>query len=154
MIEKNKIVSLAEEAIADSNLFIVDITVSISNKIVVLVDCESGLSIADCVRVSRFIETSLDREVEDYDLDVSSPGIGQAFKVIGQYKKAIGRNVEVVTLDNTTYCGTLVSVNSTEFALEIEEKIKLEGEKKKQLVKRTYPFTFDSVRSACEKFKF
>jgi len=154
MIEKNRIISLAEEAIADSHIFLVDVTVSASNKIVVLVDCESGLSIADCIRVSRFIESSLDREIEDFDMDVSSPGIGQPFKVIGQYKKAIGRNVEVIVSESKTYCGTLTSVTPTDFTLEVEEKVKLEGEKKKQLVKNTYTFAFDSIRTACEKFKF
>jgi ribosome maturation factor RimP len=154
MIEKNRIIFLAEEAIADSNIFLVDVTVSASNKIVVLIDCEGGLSIADCIRVSRFIESSLDREVEDFDMDVSSPGIGEAFKVIGQYKKAIGRNVEVITSDDKIFCGTLLSVTPTDFSLEVEEKVKLEGQKKKQLVKNTYTFAYDSVRTVCEKFKF
>jgi ribosome maturation factor RimP len=154
MIEKDKIILLAEEAIADSHIFLVDVSVSASNKIIVLVDCESGLSIADCVRVSRFIESSLDRETEDFDLDVSSPGIGQTFKVLGQYRKAISRNVEVITNDDKTYSGTLLSVTPFDFTLEVEEKVKAEGQKKKQLVKNNYTFAFDSVRTTCEKFKF
>lgn len=154
MIEKNKVAALVEEAIADSNIFLVDVTVNAGNKIIVLADSLDGLSIDDCVRINRFIEANLDREAEDYELEVSSPGIGQNFKVIGQYRKAINRTLEVGLVDGRSYTGLLSEVSLTGIDLEVEEKVKLDGQKKKQVVKNKYTLTFDNIRSAREKLKF
>ncbi len=154
MIEKNKVIALVEEAIADSNIFLVDVSVGAGNKIIILADSLDGLSIDDCVRINRFIEANIDREIEDYELEVSSPGIGQDFKVIGQYRKAINRTVEVNLIDGRSYTGILSEVNLTGIDLEVEEKVKLEGQKKKQVVQNKYSLAFESIRSAREKIKF
>lgn len=154
MIEKDKVIALVEEAIADSNIFLVDVSVGAGNKIAILADSLDGLSIDDCVRINRFIEANLDREIEDYELEVSSPGIGQNFKVIGQYKKAINRTVEVSLIDGRSYTGILSEVNLTGIDLEVEEKVKQEGQKKKQVLQNKYSLAFESIRSAREKIKF
>jgi ribosome maturation factor RimP len=154
MIEKNKVIALVEEAIADSNIFLVDVSVGAGNKIIILADSLDGLSIDDCVRINRFIEANLDREIEDYELEVSSPGIGQNFKVVGQYRKAINRTVEVSLIDGRSYTGILSEVNLTGIDLEVEEKVKQEGQKKKQVVQNKYSLAFESIRSAREKIKF
>jgi ribosome maturation factor RimP len=154
MIEKNKVIALVEEVIADSNIFLVDVSVGAGNKIIILADSLDGLSIDDCVRINRFIEANIDREIEDYELEVSSPGIGQNFKVIGQYRKAINRTVEVNLIDGRSYTGILSEVNLTGIDLEVEEKVKLEGQKKKQVVQNKYSLAFESIRSAREKIKF
>ena len=101
MINKEKIHSIVNELIEDTDLFLVEIKVSSSNKIDVYVDGKNGITIKQCVEISRAIEGSLDRDTEDFDLQVSSPGIDSAFKVKEQYIKSIGKNVEVLLKDET-----------------------------------------------------
>ena len=74
-----------------------DVIVGVDDKIVVEIDHADGVWIEDCVELSRFIEAHLDREKEDYELEVGSAGIGQPFKVLQQYLVHIGDDVEVIT---------------------------------------------------------
>ena len=76
--------------------FIVEITVKPGNKIIVSIDSFTGIAIDDCVAISRSIEANFDRDIEDYELEVSSAGLTQPFKVFQQYQKNIGKNVEIL----------------------------------------------------------
>ena len=96
MMDTAKIRALAEERLAGSDLFVVDVTCSPANEVEVLVDSDSSVAIEDCVELSRAIEASLDRDVEDFALTVSSAGIGQPLRMLRQYRRLIGRPVEVV----------------------------------------------------------
>ena len=96
MIEKANIEHMVKEKL-DESMFLVDITVSDRNVIHVFVDSYNGLTIDQCVAISRHIEHSLDRDEEDFELQVSSPGLTESFKVKEQYKKYEGREIEVVT---------------------------------------------------------
>ena len=99
MITKETVASFIAPLLEDSDLFIVDIQVNPGNAIEVLVDKDSGLTIDDCKKVSRAVEGSLDREVEDFSLEVSSPGVGKPLLVKRQYFKNVGRNVAIKTID-------------------------------------------------------
>jgi ribosome maturation factor RimP len=134
MISKSYIEDLVKEKIADTEYFIVDIIVSSSNQIRVEIDGDKGVNIDDCVQISRHIEGNLDREVEDFELTVSSAGMDQPFKILRQYQRYLGREVQVKTTGGEVLKGLLKSADETEVILETTQRKKLEGKKKKQLI--------------------
>lgn len=118
MIKKQTIIDLIESHFEGTDKFIVDIKVLAGNKIEVYIDAPNHIVIADCVALSRFIEENLDREKEDYELQVSSPGATESFKVLPQYKKYIGTKVSVKTTEGVKHEGILMSANENEFVIE------------------------------------
>ena len=136
---------MVEEKIAEMNYFIVDVNVSSSNNIRVEIDGDKGVNINDCVAISRHIESSLDREEEDFELTVSSAGMDQPFKILRQYQRYLGREVEVKVKGGEKLKGKLLSANEEKVELEIVEKKKLEGKKKKQLVTEQRIVPMDQV---------
>lgn len=146
MIEKKQLIEIVENEIATTDLFLVEVNVSVANAITVMIDSMQGVPISTCIELSRAIEQHFDREVEDFELSVMSAGIGQPFQVIEQYHKNVGREVEVLTNEGNKHTGKLINVDTKEITLEIEEKIKLEGKKKKQLVLNTYNFAFENIK--------
>jgi len=145
MISQSKILALIEGPMADEKFFVVSLDVNQSNKIRLLIDSIKGVQIDDCVRVSRVIEKGLDREIEDFELEVSSPGLDTPFKVKEQYTKNIGHRVEVLLKDGHTYTGQLRSADKTSFCVEIDKKIIQEGKKKKLTVKEEVDFVYEEV---------
>jgi len=139
MITKEKIQILLEEVLSD-DMFIVDITVGTGNSILVSVDSDAGISVGECVQISRHIEGSLDREVEDFSLEVSSPGLSLPLKVLRQYLKNIGREVEVVTKSGEKQKGILKSANTEGFELEFLAKGRVDGKKVEETKVLTYSF--------------
>ena len=153
MIDKNKIVELVEEKLTEDQ-FIVSIDVSPSNQISVLLDSDKGITIRDCVNISRQIEGNLDRESEDFELNVSSSGLGQPFKILRQYKKNIGKEIEVVLKDGRKVEGILKQVDEDGFELETSKKEKVEGKKKKELIVSLIPIKFDEAKTVKNIIKF
>jgi ribosome maturation factor RimP len=149
MIEKQTIVKLAQQRIDELNngTFLVDVNVSAGNKIMVEIDNVSGgVSINDCVSVSRNIEHNLDREAQDFELEVSSPGLTKPFKVMQQYQKNIGKEVKVVLSPIGSKEGTLVSVSDEKIELETTTKVRVEGKKKKELVTTKTEIPFNQIK--------
>ncbi len=147
MIDKTRIIEIIEPQLAADGAFLVDIKVSGDNHIGVDIDSEKGVSIDYCVLISKLIESHFDREVEDYSLEVASAGIGLPFKVLRQYLKHIGNDVEVKAKNGMKYIGTLKSADSEGFTVEIEELVKPEGAKRKQLVAKDITFEYSLVKS-------
>lgn len=147
MIAREKILELVSEVLKD-RMFLVDVRVSATNAIHVEIDSYEGLTIDQCVEMSRHIEGHLDREQEDFELQVSSPGIDQYFKVKEQYLKNIGRELEVTTGESTGFKGKLVEADEKGILLEVTQMEKKEGEKKKQAVTRMVPLVYDEIRKA------
>ncbi|WP_372773755.1 ribosome assembly cofactor RimP [Mangrovibacterium sp.] len=153
MIDKKKIIQLIEDKLTEDQ-FIVDVEISPANQISVLIDGENGISIDHCVAVSRQIEGNLDRESEDFELQVSSAGLGLPFKVLRQYLKNIGREVEVVLKDGQKREGILKHADENGFELETTQKEKIEGKKKKELVTRLLQFSFEQTKTVKNIIKF
>jgi ribosome maturation factor RimP len=108
MISKELITKLVIEAIQDKEgYFLVEVKVSATNSIKVFLDADKAVSIKDCIAVSRHIEKNLDRDSEDFELEVSSPGMDQPFKVFRQYVKNLGRKVKVIEKDGKETEGIL-----------------------------------------------
>ncbi len=139
MIEKNIVIGIVERWLADKEYFLVDVTVSADNCIVVEIDHADGVWIEDCVSLSRFIEDNLDRDKEDFELEVGSAGLGQPFKVPQQYVNHVGKQVEVM-VGGKKYKGVLAAVDGEEFTVVVSERIAVEG--KKRPVKTDVPHTF------------
>ena len=99
MIDRQKVVELANEWLADKEYFLVDVIITKDDKITVEIDHAEGVWIEDCAELSRHIESGLSRDSEDYELEVGSAGLGQPFKVVQQYKNHIGLEVEVLGKD-------------------------------------------------------
>lgn len=146
MIDKNVVKTVVEEWLQDKEYFLVDIEVSTDDRIVVEIDHADGVWIEDCVSLSRFIEGRLNRDEEDYELEVGSAGIGQPFKVEQQYINCIGKNVEVLAADGKKMEGVLKSVDGRQFVVTVSEKQKVEGKKRPQLVEVEKEFSMDEVK--------
>ena len=148
MIDKEKVKSIVEEWLKDKEYFLVDVEINSENKIVVEIDHTDGVWIEDCVELSRFIEDRLDRDAEDFELEVGSAGLGQPFKVVQQYLNHIGKEVEVLDADGKKFKGILKSVNAPMFVLTTQEKVKLEVNKRPQLQDVDHVFCMDDVKYA------
>ncbi len=151
MITIGMIEGLLKPVLEQDNCFLVGVNVSAGNRIVVHIDGPSDISIDYCIRLSRLIEQSLDRETEDFELEVSSPGIGQPFKVKEQYIKAVGRPVEVLTNESKTVKGILKDVDKQTFIVVEEKIVKGEGKKKKkELQILEHRFSFETIKRVKE----
>jgi ribosome maturation factor RimP len=133
MITTLQIKTLFEQWQKDELVFLVDLTVKPGNKITVLIDRIGGLNITDCVELSRFIEGSLDRDKDDFELSVSSPGADAPFKVLKQYQKNIGRNVKIITKNDEIATGKLIKLEGNSIEIEPEK-----GKKNKVAVANTF----------------
>jgi len=123
MITKENIERLIKEKINGTPLFIVEINIKPGNIINVYLDSTEGVTIKDCVEVSRCIEKNFDRDTEDYALEVSSAGLNAPFKVKEQYLKNIGKNVRIKMIDGTIIKGLLKNYTDAQLSLEITKKI-------------------------------
>ena len=99
------------------------------------------------MEVNRHIESQIDREIEDYELEVSSAGLTEPFKVLKQYEKNIGNEVEVLTKAGKKVTGVLVEISETEFVLEIEKTEKPEGAKRKITVTENITFSYEDIKT-------
>lgn len=147
MIDKNVVKGLVEDWLQGREYFLVDVSVSADDRIVVEIDHAEGVWIDDCVGLSRYIEEHLSREEEDYELEVGSAGIGQPFKVLRQYQIHVGRKVEVLTAEGKKLRGELVQADEEAFVVVVSVKEKAEGQKRPKLVDRELRFTYDEVKS-------
>ncbi len=145
MIDKNLVESVVNEWLEGKDYFLVDVTVSADDCIVVTIDHAEGVWIEDCAELSRFIESKLNREDEDYELEVGSAGLGQPFRVRQQYEIHIGEMVETQTRDGHKYQGTLLEVGENGFTMEVEQKVKPEGAKRPRKEMVAMHFTFEEV---------
>jgi ribosome maturation factor RimP len=135
MIEKGNIEAHLSEILAGTGIFLVDVKVDNNKRILVHVDRKEGISIDDCVKVSRALEARLDREQEDFALEVSSPGLDVPLKVPQQYEKSIGKMVSVQFEDNSKILGILKETDEAGILVEIAS-----GKKGVDPEKQKYPF--------------
>lgn len=142
MIDKVALTEFIESQLQDTDLYLVEVTVSPSNEICVEIDSDGSVDIDECVRLTHAIEEAFDREEEDYELEVGSAGLTSPFKVLRQYQKYLGQEVEVLACDGKKYKGMLREANPDNFTIVSEEKVKAEGAKRPSLekVERTFPY--------------
>lgn len=139
MISKSAVETAVNEWLEDKEYFLVEVSVTADNQVIVVIDHAEGVWIEDCADLSRFIESRIDREQEDYELEVGSAGLGYPFKVRRQWEVNIGKPIETQLKDGKKLRGQLTAVNEDTFDITAEEKVRHEGEKrpKKEMVTRT-----------------
>lgn len=142
MIDCKKIAEIATEELSGSDRFVVDCTCSPSNEVELLIDSDTSVSIDDCVELSRAIEARLDRDAEDFSLTIASAGIGSELKLLRQYRKLIGKPVEVLLLSGIKLLAVLEAADEEGITLSYDEKVAVEGRKRKELrhVEKRYAF--------------
>ena len=154
MTESKRIKALVEEWLEGKEYFFVDATVDKENKIVVEIDHKDGVWIEDCCQLSKFIESHLNREEEDFELEVGSAGIGQPFKVLQQYLNSIGQEVELVTCEGKKLVGILINANETGITVSYQEKQKVEGKKRPVMVEVEKNWKYDELKWVKALLKF
>lgn len=138
MIDKKNIENLLVSILENKDVFAVQVKVSAANKITVLLDGEKGVSIDQCAFVSRQIENSLDREKEDFELEVSSFGVGNKLLLPIQYSINIGRTATCTLSDGKILKGKIVHADNEKFQLEIEIKGKKKSENTNEIISINY----------------
>lgn len=145
MIKKEQILKLAEECLEGTNRFITDVNVGKGNQINVFIDGDEGVTIAHCVEVNRHIEKHLDREIEDYELKVSTPGVEQPLVNLRQYSKNYGKPVEITLTDGLVKKGILQAADAEK--LTIAEAVKDKNKKSKKIsAGESFQIPFSSVK--------
>ena len=147
MISKDSIYQSVEEFLASSDYYLVDIKIAPDNRISIEIDSFDGVSLEYCAGLNKHIESQFDREVEDYELEVSSAGLTEPFKVIKQYEKNIGNEVETLTKTGKKTSGILIEVSETEFVLQTERTEKPEGAKRKMTVVENLTFAYEDIKN-------
>jgi len=153
MIDKAKISVLVNEKLTEDQ-FLVDVTISSGNEVHIMVDSDTGISINQIVEISRYVESKLDREAEDFELSVYSAGLTEPFRLIRQYKKNQDKEIEVLLANGQKLNGLLIGVAEQGIDLEITTKEKLEGSKKKELVTRVHHLEYSEIKEAKKVLKF
>ena len=148
MINEKLISNIIQLAISGTDKFLVEVKMRTGNRIMVFVDSDTILTIADCAKLSKFIESHLDRESEDFELSVSSPGIDMPYRNVRQYLKNIGRDVSVVTNDGIKRIGTLVAANQQ--SIELIEVVKI----KKIVTELRHHIEYTDIKETKEIIKF
>ncbi len=146
MIDEALIRKLAEEKMEGTDNYLIDVQILPGNSIVVEIDNDQGVNIDDCASISRHIESKLDRDQEDFEIEVGSVGLTSPFKILRQYQKNIGNEVEVLSKNGIKLHGILTSAEENSFTIEIEKKVKEEGDKRKKLVKEAISFGYDEIK--------
>jgi len=145
MRKKEEIINIVEKAIEEP-VFLVDLQIEKGQKINVFVDTMKGITIDQCKQINRDIEEKLDREKEDFELSVASPGLHMPLKLTKQYIKNIGQQVEVLVNDGRKETGKLLSVDE-EKGVELEVDRQQKEGKKKKWIKETIFIEFEHINS-------
>lgn len=153
-MNESKIRDLVDEALAENeSLYLIDLVISSNNKIQVTVDGDNGVNLSECVRVSRNVEHNLDRDEEDFSLEVTTPDISHPLKIKRQYKKNINRILKVKTeLEN--FEGTLTSVNEEEIELKWKAREPKPIGKGKVTVEKKVTIPYKDIKEAKVKIVF
>ncbi|HBN06801.1 MAG TPA: ribosome assembly cofactor RimP [Bacteroidales bacterium] len=141
MIDKEKVQSVVNQELEGSDLFLVDLKIGKDNKISVFIDGDNGVTIQNCIDLSKQIESNFDREVEDFELSVLSSGIGEPLKLNRQYEKNIGRNIEVITKEGEKIVGELLLVYEEKIVVKIQPKKKKDPIVEKEIL-------FDNIKES------
>lgn len=156
MISKETVRQIVEAWIEEAgDFFPVDLKVAAGNLISIEIESERGsVNIDDCAALNNYIEARLNREEEDYSLEISSAGIGQPFKVYRQFVKHIGKDVEVSLRNGQRFVGVLQSADEASFCVNVMRKVKPEGAKRPVMQPFDEVYRIDEVNSICYHLDF
>ena len=154
MTFKDKVLQVVADILSQkTNVFLIDISISDSNKITVLIDADAGVVLQDCIDLSRTIENNLDREEQDFSLEVASVGIGSPLKLLRQYQNNIGRTLIVKTLTENIEA-ELVQVDENFIILSWQAREPKKIGKGKETVQKTQQILFSEIKQAVVTVNF
>lgn len=143
MITENNIQNIIADYLHNTDFFLVELKIKPGNKIFIFIDSEKGVGIEDCAALSRYIESKLNRDIEDFELEVSSAGLDMPLRCIRQYKKNIGQRVDVITKEGLKKTGTLINADDQGFSIQYSLKSKT----KKTNEEQTLYFLYQDIKS-------
>jgi ribosome maturation factor RimP len=147
MISEQLIKDLTSTHLEGTDRFAVSVAVRSDNRIRIFIDSDTQVFIEHCIELSKFIESQLDRETEDFELNVSSSGLDQPYKLSRQYIKNIGREVSVLQKDNSKIEGTLIEADTEGFIVKETTKVK------KVVTETTHKFLYSDIKETKEIIK-
>ncbi len=154
MIDKARVSEIVNEWLEGKDYFLTDLSISDDDHIVVEIDDKEGVWIDDCVDLSKFIESRLNRDEQDYELEVGSAGLGQPFKVLQQYYNHVGDAVEALTRDRKKIRGILKQVDENDIVITVKRKVKHEGEKRPKMEDCDETYSFADLESVSYALDF
>jgi len=143
MLNKELVASLVNQALESTDNYLIELKITPSNKIIVLIENDNNVAIKDCISISRFIEQNLDREKDDFELEVSSPGIDQPFKHRRQFFKNIGRAIEIKNTEGEILKGKLMNADENHIEINLETT-----KKNKKLVESNLQLDIKDIKEA------
>ncbi|MGY0426611.1 MAG: ribosome assembly cofactor RimP [Polaribacter sp.] len=153
-MDQTKVRDLVDEALAlNESLFLIQLEISINNKIQVTVDGDNGVPLSECIRISRNVEHNLDREEEDFSLEVTTPDISHALTERRQYKKNINRILKIKTSEEE-FEGTLVETDKEKVVLQWKAREPKPVGKGKVTVEKTATIPYKDIKEAKVKIVF
>jgi ribosome maturation factor RimP len=154
-MNQEKVKELLSEALAENEkLFLIDLSFLAENKILIEVDGDKGVTLKECIRISRHIDHNLDREEEDFGLEVTSPNIANPLKVKRQYQKNIGKILQIKTTTNENFEGVLTETNENQVFLEWKAREPKPIGKGKVTVVKTATIEYKNIEEAKVKIIF
>ncbi len=148
MAFKDKVNDLLTEVLADNpSIFLIDLTITDNFKVIVNLDGDNGVALQDCIDVSRAIENNLDREEQDFSLEVASVGVGSPLKMVRQYKKNVGRTL-IVKLASETIEAELVDANDNFIILSWKAREPKKLGKGKETVQKRQEIPYTEIKEA------
>ena len=149
MTLKNKVQELLDVALAERpGLFLVDLSINEANKISINLDGDQGVNLQDCIDISRLIENGLDREEQDFSLEVASAGVSTPLKFVRQYKKNIGRTLKVKTNTSEEIEAKLVTADEEKISLEWQARKPKKIGKGKETVQKKVDILYENIKEA------
>ncbi|CAM4047119.1 ribosome assembly cofactor RimP [Flavobacterium jumunjinense] len=155
MTFKEKVERLLDAAILErSHLFLIDLKIDEANKINVVLDGDNGVNLQDCIDISRVVEQDLDREENDFSLEVASAGVSSPLKLVRQYKKNIGRKLKVKTADDQEIEADLVDADESGISLEWKAREPKKIGKGKETVEKSVNLPYSEIKEAIVVISF
>lgn len=149
-MDKAKIAELIQSQIADTDLFVVDIAISLADDIDITMDSDTRVTIEQCIALSRAVEAAFDREQHDYSLTIGSAGVGSPLRLARQFDKVVGCGVDLVLKSGIKVHGTLSAHNEQGVTLTYMAKEVVEGKKRKVEVEKQQQYDFEDIKTVCE----
>jgi ribosome maturation factor RimP len=148
MINAELIKGYLRDEVAEMGLFLVDVMVNPGNRIFVYIDSMNGVTLKECIAVNRYLESKLDRDSEDFELEVSSPGLDRPLKLPIQFEKNKGRMLEVVKHDGIKITGRLLKAGNESIQLDTEVVVKDAKTGKKRTESKMLEIKFEEIKTA------
>lgn len=154
MLDPNALSEFIVRTLSDSDCFLTRLDITADNRITVEIDSDNPVDLDECVSLTRAIEAEFDRDADDYELEVGSAGLTSPLRVPRQYRKYIGRDLEVLTADGRKLHGILTAADDEGFTLQTERKVKPEGAKRPITELTDEHFSYGDVKQAKYDLKF